>query len=1103
MEERIEMMDLLASIRRSLAAKILVALSLGVAVVMAVLITISINNQRKQIRDRMTAFGGELKTLAYAGIKHPMSVGDSVSVEQQLLDIRDELEGTEIVICDFNQRIVFATHEDRIGLPVSGFVGNEKALDALNYLFNSNDAAYESFFEEESSEARYLVTIHSIANTPECHHCHGSSRKVLGGLLTKQRTDTTYAAIASLRNRTIIASIIGIGALVAIIYFLLVRLVARPVSELAGHAEKIARGELDVSVPVRTEDSIGLLGASFNAMARSIKERIEFANSLRDTIVDPLFIVDTNMIITYMNEACAQLTGFSKEESEGRLSCREVLQSDICETNCPVRHCFEMTIPVEGIRASVTTREGRQIPIVASASPLKDAHGDIVGAVEICKDISHVLEAERLNYVHKIARREEEQRKYLEGRAEELLATLAKVSEGDLKVRAAHGDTEEVMDKIAQHTNHMLTNLEKLYDRISSFSKELELEVAKRTMMLRERTLLLERANRELRELDRLKSSFLANMSHELRTPMNSIIGYTDLIIDGVDGEINEEQGKSLSKISNNAKHLLQLINDILDMSKIESGKVDLDLKKIDIRKLIKAASAVFEPAIQKKNLNISHDFDDTVCMAYVDEEKVKQILNNLLSNAVKFTNEGGIRVSTKPSLQGVSQGEAPRFVEVCVEDSGIGIKEKDIGKLFDKFSQLDVSTIRQYEGTGLGLSIARGLVVLHKGVIWAESEPRKGTQLCFTLPVDQDILAKSAEPVLEPIMAETLARYFNKPVATFLAEPTYGGKEIKCWEYTHCGQTSCPGYGADEHRCWLIAGTHCKGTEVAKCPEKAEFCKGCEIIEKLVLAGNNEPYIEPGWEITRDDDAGDGKKTILAIDDNPEVIELIGKSIGDEYHVVGLLSGKGAVEKAKEIRPAAITLDIMMPQEDGWQVLRSLKNDPDTENIPVVVLSIVDEKKTGFSLGAVEYIVKPVDKKMLLQKLANLSRISRIKKVLVVNSEAETGETISRMLEDAGCEVRKALDSEEAVHGLRKSKPDLIVFDLIIQDINGGGNLLELIKQEEAMKDIPLILISHKNLSEEEVTELNGCIKAILNKSVLSEEDLLAELKKTIERMN
>ncbi|MGE5299407.1 MAG: sensor histidine kinase, partial [Acidobacteriota bacterium] len=503
---------------------------------------------------------------------------------------------------------------------------------------------------------------------------------------------------------------------------------------------------------------------------------------------------------------------------------------------CPVRYCFDKGEPVEGIRANITSREGRQIPIMTSASPLRNARGELIGAIEICKDITMVLEAERLQYVRKTAESEEEQRKYLEGRSENLLNILTQVSQGDFHVRAEVLQKNDAMDEIANHTNIMLDNLAQLYEKISSFSRELEVEVARRTMMLREKTLLLERANRELRELDRLKSSFLANMSHELRTPMNSIIGYTELLADGIDGPVNEEQAKSLRKVESNARHLLQLINDILDMSKIESGKIELDVRELHLKNVVESVTATLEPSIAKKRLALRLDFAKSLPHVYADEDKIRQVLMNLLSNAIKFTNRGVITISAKPSERGIKPGEMPLFVELCVEDTGIGIRKEDIHKLFDKFSQLDISTIRQYEGTGLGLSIARGLVVLHKGVIWAMSKYGVGSRFCFTLPVKREILEKTAEPILEPMMAEGLAEYFNKPADTFFGEPHYAGKPIKCWEYVHCGQTSCPAYGSREHRCWLILGTHCKGTKVASYPEKVDFCKGCEITERLLL---------------------------------------------------------------------------------------------------------------------------------------------------------------------------------------------------------------------------------------------------------------------------
>ncbi|MFC1837387.1 response regulator [Thermodesulfobacteriota bacterium] len=1034
------MLDLFDAVKKQLSLKILLVLTVGVVIVMGVVIYFGIAGQRAHIQKNMTSFGRELKYMAYAGIKHPMSVGDSPSVEKQFLDVKEILKDVEMVICDFNQRIVFATHEDRINQNVSDFVHGKKALDALRDLLATGKPHYEEYYEEEVEGRKYLVTIHRMANTPDCQHCHGASRKVLGGLIVRRSTDETYAVISSLRNQTILISVLGIAAIIAITYFLLARLVARPVTELADKAERLARGDMSVSVPVRTKDAIGVLGESFNYMVGSIKDQIEFANSLKVAIADPFFMVDTNMVITYMNEPCAQLTGYSKEEAEGRLTCQEIFQSDICETTCPVRSCFETGGPVEGIRFTMTTRKDKKVPIMASASALRDADSKLIGGVEICRDITDVLEAERLGYI------------------------------------------------------------EKLYEKISSFNKELEREVVRRTMMLREKTLLLEGANRDLRELDRLKSSFLANMSHELRTPMNSIIGYTDLLLDGVDGKINKEQKKSLLKVENNAKHLLQLINDILDMSKIESGKVELDLKKINIQALVESVASTFEPAMTTKKLALAFAFADGLPHIYVDEDKIKQVFINLLSNAIKFTHQGGITIRVNPSEKGIKPGERPLFVQVSVEDTGIGIKEEDIGRLFDKFSQIDVSTIRQYEGTGLGLSIARGLVVLHKGVIWTESALGKGTKFHFTLPARREILEKPAEPIIETMMAEGLAECFEKPAKTFLNNVQYGGKNIKCWEYTHCGQTSCPAYGSSETRCWLIFGTHCKGTKVASYPEKVEFCKGCEIIERVILEDYDAKETERILMEKKIDVIT--KKTVLAIDDNPEIIELLTKYLREDYNVVGLLNGELALERAIETQPIAITLDVLMPKKDGWQVLQDLKMAPETQDIPVIILSIVDDKKQGFSLGAAEYLLKPIDKELLLRKLVNLEKITRIKKVLVVDRDPRTVELIGHVLDEAGYKIKTANNNEDAIQSIKVSRPDLIVLDLTLVDVN-GFDLIEYIKSDEKIKTIPLIIISEKDLSDKDLEELDVRIQAILNKGILTEDDLLKELKQTIHKLD
>ena len=276
---------------------------------------------------------------------------------------------------------------------------------------------------------------------------------------------------------------------------------------------------------------------------------------------------------------------------------------------------------------------------------------------------------------------------------------------------------------------YMLENMRGMYEKISLFSKDLESQVAKRTEELEQKTAELEQANIDLKKLDELRSTFLANMSHELRTPLNSIIGYTELLLDRIDGDITGEQENSLTKVHNNAKNLLNLINEILDMSRIESGRVELDLREIDVRDIIQTTVSSLEPMINKKALIISTDFDENLPLAYADPDRVRQVITNLLSNAIKFTSEGRIILSARhsPKTQGI---------EICVSDTGMGIREEDLGKLFDMFTPLDISATRPHGGVGLGLSICKRLVEMQNGNIWVESKYGEGSKFYFTLPL-------------------------------------------------------------------------------------------------------------------------------------------------------------------------------------------------------------------------------------------------------------------------------------------------------------------------------------------------------------------------------
>jgi len=892
--------SMLGFLRKSLGNKITLAIVLTIIIIMAAEIYVRIYFGTRDRIELMTMLAKEVAASTYAGIKTPMWVGDKDGVKRTLLDIQERTKGVEVLICAFDQEITYSTDDNKVGKKVEESINNKQALMALTDILISGEDPPKPF-EDVISGKRYLISMDSIRNHPDCHHCHGSSRKVLGSMIVKVEAEQIYTTVTAQRNRTVLVTLFGLLLAITLIYFMINKLVRRPVKDLADKATKFAEGDMSVSVNVKTDDEIGILGGTFNYMVESV----------------------------------------------------------------------------------------------------------------------------------------------------------------------------------------------------SSFSMKLEEEVQRKTVLLNERTrllTLLERANKDLRELDKLKSTFLANMSHELRTPMNAIIGYTDLLLDGIDGPVNEDQEKSLRKVATNAHHLLRLINDVLDISKIEAGKMKLNPKEIDLKWLVESVLPTFEPQIKLRGLKLLIDIPAGLPLIYADEDRIRDVLINLLSNAVKFTQEGGITLSAKLSDRGIRPGESPLFMEICVEDTGIGIKEEDVGKIFDKFVQADLTTVRQYEGTGLGLSIARGLVSLHKGVIWATSKLGEGSKFCFTLPVKKELLEKSAEPVIETRIAEALSDYYDKPVTDFLKAPEFAGKPMRCWEYIRCGQPSCPAYGSKESRCWLIMGTHCSGMKIAAYPEKVDFCKGCELIQGIVAQPAEDLFDEYK-------SVGPGKKILLAIDDNIEAIDIIRKYLGDEYSVIGLLSGEGAVEKAKEIKPVAITLDIMMPKKDGWQVLKELKDDPATQDIPVIVLSIVDDQRMGFSLGAAEYIIKPVAKDVLLRKIKKLEKTAKIKRVLVVDNEPNAVRSIGSVLEDAEYQVTAAYNSEDAIKAIGNFRPDLIVLNLTMPET--GFDVIEYLKTDSAAKDIPLIVLTQRDLTVKEIEDLNGRIHGILNKVVLSNEDLLQELRDTINKMS
>ncbi len=629
-------------LKSRLANKILAALVATLLLIMGTEIAVRIYFGTQDRMDLINTSARELATATYAGIKRPMAVGDAEAIKAELADIEETAKDVDVFICNFDQDVIYSTQQDKLKTKMAQAIHNKAALSNLTEMLQTG-VARQSRFEDRVSGTRYFVHFYPILNQEDCHHCHGSSRKVLGSMAIRMSAEPAYDTVAAQRNRTIALTVVGILLLVTIISFIITRFVRYPLEHLSSAAKRFAEGDTSVSVDVKTGDEIAVFANAFNYMVA----------------------------------------------------------------------------------------------------------------------------------------------------------------------------------------------------RVASSSAELEKEIHRKNLLLKERTKLiklLERANKKLRKLDTMKSTFLANMSHEFRTPMNAIIGYTDLLIDQVDGPVNEEQEKSLNKIATNSKHLLQLINDILDISKIESGKGELQVTELNPKELIESVIPIFEPLLKEKGLTFSYNIEPDLNTVYGDEDMIRQVLVNLLSNAVRFTHKGGIVVTCHHSERGISPGKEPIFAEICVEDTGVGIKEEDLGSVFDKFVQVDLTTVRQHEGTGLGLSIARAMVALHKGMIWATSEYGKGSRFCFMIPLSKAILERPEDPIIEPRMAEALADYYGTPLKTFLNKPKFAGKPIRCWHYVRCGQPSCPAYGSKENRCWLILGTHCLGMKIASYPEKVDCCKGCELIEKVIL---------------------------------------------------------------------------------------------------------------------------------------------------------------------------------------------------------------------------------------------------------------------------
>ena len=494
------------------------------------------------------------------------------------------------------------------------------------------------------------------------------------------------------------------------------------------------------------------------------------------------------------------------------------------------------------------------------------------------------------------------------------------------------------------------------------------------------------------------KSRFLANMSHELRTPLNAVIGITEMLMEDAEDSGNRDAREPLERIARAGKHLLQLINEVLDLSKIEAGKLEINYEPIALASLVDDVVGEAEPLAAKNGNRLVVERPPDLGTVRSDPTRLRQIILNLLSNACKFTEQGTVSLSV-----GRSRADGGDWILIRVGDTGIGMTAEQLGRLFQEFSQADSSTTRKYGGTGLGLAICDHLCRMMGGSIDVESKPGFGTTFNVRLPAD-----RSGVPGTAAIETASAAPSAHVPTRT---------------------------------------------------------------------------------------------NRVLVIDDDATVRNLMRRYLSREgFDVVTAGGGREGLELAREMHPSVITLDIFMPDMDGWSVLQAIKQDAELNRIPVIIMTISDEKQKGFTLGAAGYLTKPVDRLQLAQLLDRFKSPAKTPRVLVVEDDLDTREMMRRLLVGEGWAVSVAANGRKALDRLTSESPNLVLLDLMMPEMDGFEFLAEFRKNPNFFAT-PVIVVTAADLSPVDRRRLDGGVEHILQKATSSQEDFLRQIRGLVGR--
>jgi PAS domain S-box-containing protein len=776
------------------------------------------------------------------------------------------------------------------------------------------------------------------------------------------------------------------------------------------------------------------IGAVITFNDITARKRAEETLRLRDrslrAISQGLFITDpvrSDEPIVYVNEAFEQMTGYTRAEVLGRdvrfLRGPETAPQELARLQASLRAGTECAVEVRVYR-----KDGSPFWCNLTVSPVKGTSGRVTHFVGVMTDTTARRDGEEA-----LRRGEQRYRSLIEATASIVWDTPADGSfnseqpwwgaftgqppdqyrglgwldavHPDDRAEVAEAWSRAVAGRSAYETEHRLRRADGAYRHMSARA----VPILNADGTVREwvgvHDDVTERKAAEAALVDakeaaeaasRSKSTFLANMSHELRTPLNAIIGYSEMLQEEAEDADNASAVADLQKIHTAGRHLLGLINDILDLSKIEAGKMDLYLETFDAGEAVQGVAETVRPLVARNENRLEVEVGDHLGPLHADLTKFRQALLNLLSNASKFTHGGVVTLSATRESAGP---EGDWFV-FRVQDSGIGMSAEQVAQLFRPFTQADASTTRKYGGTGLGLTITRRFCQMMGGDVTVESQPGQGSR--FTVRLPARVTGHDALP---------------------------------------------PEDGA------------------SAAPVEEEDARGL----------------------------------VLVVDDDPSVRDLMRRALEKEgFRVRQAASGVEGLRLARALRPDAITLDVMMPGMDGWAVLASLKSDPELAETPVVMVTIVDDKNLGYALGAADYLTKPIDRRRLAAVLARFRRDTPGGVALVVDDDLSSRELVAQMLEKEGWDVTRAENGRAALDRLELLRPDLIVLDLMMPEMD-GFEVADRLRRDTRWRDTPILVVTAKDLGDDDRQRLHGQVMGVLQKAAYNREDLLDEIRRVL----